>query len=226
MLPMDSSGNCGVLATEFHSILGEGHQALVTLRGGVFNLDDKGMSFRERVSKFAKECYSKGCALFKNLWFEDENATKEKKLEYFNKWDNEMRSMNAWVDVLWLSLAVKMLNINLRIYSPRWKESGSTKRIDPNQPMDVFDVPLSSSVGGPTLKVIRVTSAISTNAHYNLLLDADEASSIHYTYGASPDGETDDTRFIMSRKGDEVQPALEAAMKAMMAVELDKLDDF
>ena len=182
---------------------------MATLRDGVFNLDDKGMSFRERVSMFAKECYAKGCALFKNLWFEDENATKEKKLEYFNKWDNEMRSMNAWVDVLWLSLAVKMLNINLRIYSPRWKESGSTKCIDSSNPMDVFDVPLSSSVGGPTLKVIRVTSAISTNAHYNLLLDAEEVSSLQYTYGVSTDGETDDTRFIMSRKGDEVQPALE-----------------
>ena len=116
-----------------------------------------------------------------SLWIHDENATKEKKLEYFNKWD-EMRSMNAWVDVLWLSLAVKMLNINLRIYSPRWKESGSTKCIDPIKPMDVHDVPLSSSVGGPALKVIRVTSAISTNAHYNLLLDAEEASSLQYTY--------------------------------------------
>ena len=92
--------------------------------------------------------------------------------------------------------------------------------------MDVFDVPLSSSVGGPTLKVIRVTSAISTNAHYNLLLDAEEVFSLHYTYGASTDGETDDTRFIMSRKGDEVQPALEAAMKAKMTAELDELDDF
>jgi len=29
----------------------------------------------------------------------------------------------------------------------------------------------------------------------------------------------------MSRKGDEVQPALEAAMKAKMAAELDVLDD-
>ena len=75
-----------------------------------------------------------------------------------------------------------MLNINLRIYTPRWKKSGSTKCIDPNQPMDVHDVPLSSSVGGPTLKVIRVTSAISTNAHYNLLLDAKEVDSLHYTY--------------------------------------------
>ena len=34
------------------------------------------------------------------------------------------------------------------------------------------------------------------------------------------------TRFIMSRKGDEVQPALEAAMKAKMTAELDELDDF
>ena len=34
-------------------------------------------------------------------------------------------------------------------------------------------------------------------------------------------GESDDTRFIMSRKGDEVQPALETAMKAKMAEELD-----
>ena len=92
--------------------------------------------------------------------------------------------------------------------------------------MDGHDVPLSSSVGGPTLKVIRVTSAISTNAHYNLLLDAEEVSSLQYTYGASTDGETDDTRFIMSRKGDEVQPALEAAMKAKMTAELDELDDF
>ena len=148
-----------------------------------------------------------------------------KQLEYFNKWDNEMLSMNAWVDMLWLSLAVKMLNINLRIYSPRWKDSGPTKCIDPIKPMDVHDVPLSSSVGGPTLKVIRVTSAISTNAHYNLLLDAEEASSLQYTYGVSPEGETDDTRFIMSRKGDEVQPALKAAMKAKMAAELDVLDD-
>jgi len=106
---MDSSGNCGVLATELQSILSEGHQAMATHRGGVFNLDDKGMSFRERVSKYAKECYAKGCALFKNLWFFDEHATKEKQLECFNKWDNEMLSMNAWVDILWLSLAVKML---------------------------------------------------------------------------------------------------------------------
>ena len=226
MFPVDGSGNCGVLVTKFQSILAEGHQMMATLRDGVFNLDDKGMSFRERVSMFAKECFAQGSVLLKNLWIHDENATKQKKLEYFNKWDNEMRSMNAWVDVLWLSLAVKMLNINLRIYSPRWKESGSTKRIDPNQPMDVFDVPLSSSVGGPTLKVIRVSSAISTNAHYNLLLDAEEVSSLQYTYGASTDGETDDTRFIMSRKGDEVQPALEAAMKAKMTAELDELDDF
>ena len=87
--------------------------------------------------------------------------------------------------------------------------------------INVCDVPLSSIVVGPTLKVIRVTSAISTNAHYNLLLDADEVDSFHYTYGASPDGETDDTRFIMSRKGDEVQPALVLAMEAKMAAELD-----
>ena len=30
----------------------------------------------------------------------------------------------------------------------------------------------------------------------------------------------------MSRKGDEVQTALEAAMKAKMTAELDELDDF
>ena len=71
-----------------------------------------------------------------------------------------------------------------------------------------------------------MSSAISTNAHYNLLLDAEEVSSLQYTYGASTDGETDDTRFIMSRKGDEVQPALEAAMEAKMTAELDELDDF
>ena len=33
-------------------------------------------------------------------------------------------------------------------------------------------------------------------------------------------------RFIVSRKGDEVQPALEAAMEAKMTAELDVLDDF
>ena len=70
-----------------------------------------------------------------------------------------------------------------------------------------------------------MTSAISTNAHYNLLLDAEEAFSLQYTYGVSTGGETDDTRFIMSRKGDEVETALEAAMKAKMAAELDVLDD-
>ena len=72
----------------------------------------------------------------------------------------------------------------------------------------------------PSLK-----KAISTNAHYNLLLGAEEASSPQYIYGVSPEGETDDARFIMSRKGDEVQLALEAAMKAKMAPELDVLDD-
>ena len=119
---------------------------------------------------------------------------------------------------VWLTQAAKISNTNLRIYSPRWKKSGpTTKCIDPIKPMDVHDVPLSSPVGGPTVKVIRVTSAISTNAHYNLLLDAEEASSLHYTYGVSPDGESGDTRFIMSRKGYEVQPALETAMKAKMA---------
>ena len=56
-----------------------------------------------------------------------------------------------------------------------------------------------------------------------MLLDAEEASSLQYTYGVSPDGESDDTRFIMSRKGGEVQPALEAAMKAKMEEELDGL---
>ena len=59
-----------------------------------------------------------------------------------------------------------------------------------------------------------------------MLLDAEEVDSLHYTYGASPDGETDETRFIMSRKGVEVEPALEAAMKAKMTAELDELDDF
>ena len=40
-------------------------------------------------------------------------------------------------------------------------------------------------------------------------------------YDVSPDGETGDTRFIMSRKGDGVQPALVTAMKAKMEEELD-----
>ena len=70
-----------------------------------------------------------------------------------------------------------------------------------------------------------MTSAISTNAHYNLLLDAEEASSLQYTYGVSPDGETDETRFIMSRKGDEVQPALITAMEAKMGGIDDNNDD-
>ena len=88
------------------------------------------------------------------------NATKEKKLEYFK--DNEMRSANVWVDMLWLTLAAKMLNTNLRIYSLRWKTTGpSTKRIDPIKPIDVCDVPLSSIENSPTLKVIRVTSSAS-----------------------------------------------------------------
>ena len=60
----------------------------------------------------------------------------------------------------------------------------------------------------------------------NLLLDAEEVFSLQYTYGASTDGETGDTRFIVSRKGDEVQPALEAAMESKMTAELDELDDF
>ena len=47
-----------------------------------------------------------------------------------------------------------------------------------------------------------------------MLLDAEEVDYLHFTYGVSPDGETDDTRFIMSRKGDEVEPALETAMMA------------
>ena len=55
--------------------------------------------------------------------------------------------------------------------------------------------------------------AVSTSAHYNLLLDAEEVDSLYFTYGVSPEGETDDTRFIMSRKGDEVQLALEAARR-------------
>ena len=67
MFSMDGSGNCGVLTTQFQSILAEGHQVMVTLRDGVYNIDDKGMSFRERVSKYAKERFAKGCALFKNL---------------------------------------------------------------------------------------------------------------------------------------------------------------
>ena len=65
-----------------------------------------------------------------------------------------------------------------------------------------------------------MTSAVSSNAHYNLLLDDKEAFSLHYTYNVY--GKSDDTRFIiMSRKGDEVQPVLETAMKAKMAAELD-----
>jgi len=73
-----------------------------------------------------------------------------------------------------------MLNINLRIFSPRWKKSGSSSMcIDPIKPIDVCDVPLSSMVDAPTLKVIRVTSAISTNAHYNLLLDKIVGRGLH-----------------------------------------------
>ena len=79
-----------------------------------------------------KECYAKGCVLFKNLWFHDENA------RYFNEWDTKMSSLNVWVDMLWLTLAAKMLNTNLRIYSPRWKSGPTTMCIDPFKPIDVF----------------------------------------------------------------------------------------
>ena len=80
-------------------------------------------------------------------------------------------------------------------------------------------MPLSSIDNGPTLKVIRVTSAVSTSAHYDLLLDVEEVGSLLFTYSISPAGELDDTRFIMSRKGDEVQPAPETAIKAKMKAE-------
>ena len=153
-----------------------------------------------------------------NLWLLDENATDGKKPKYFNEWDIEMHLLNVWVNMLWL-------NTNLRIYSPRWKKSGPTTMcIDPIKPIDVFNVPLFSNVVGPTFKVTRVTSAVSTSAQYNLLLDAEEADSLHYVqYGVSPDGESNDTRFIVSRKADEVQSALESAVKAKMAAELDDL---
>ena len=106
---MDGSGNCAVLAAERQSIVEEGHQAMTTFRDGVFDLEDRGMSFRERVSKFANERFAKGCALFKNLWLHDENTTSnERKLKHFNEWDNEMRTLNVWVDMLWLTtLAAK-----------------------------------------------------------------------------------------------------------------------
>ena len=78
---------------------------------------------RERASgkrsTFANKRFAEGCVWFKNLWIHDENATEEKQREYFKEWDYGMRSMNAWVDILWLSLAAKMLNTNMRIYSPR-----------------------------------------------------------------------------------------------------------
>ena len=58
---------------------------MVTHRDRVFNLDDQGKSFRERVSKYANERSAEACVLFKNLWFLDENATDEKKLKCFNE---------------------------------------------------------------------------------------------------------------------------------------------
>ena len=72
---------------------------------------------------------------------------------------------------------------------------------------------------------MTLKKAVSSNAHYNLLLDAEEVDSLHYTHGVSPAGDSGATRFIMSRKADKVQPALEAAMKAKMAAELGVLDD-
>ena len=110
---------------------------------------------------------------------------------------------NVWVDMLWLTLAAKMLNTNLRIYFPRWKKTGPmTKCIGPIKPLDVFNVPLSSIDNGPTLKVIRVTSAVSSNAHYNLLLDAEEAfSSI--------------TRMVSHRRANRMIPGLLGPAKEM-----------
>ena len=60
-----------------------------------------------------------------------------------------------------------------------------------------------------------MTPAVSSNAQYSLLID-EEACSLHYTYGVSPTGESDDTRVVLSRKEDEAQPALETAMEAKM----------
>ena len=92
------------------------------------------------------------------------NVADERKLKYFNEWDNEMRSLNVWVDILWLTLAAnvtaKMLNTSLRICSPRWKKTGpTTKCIDPIKPIDVYDVPLFSNVVGPTNPVGTTTRA-------------------------------------------------------------------
>ena len=121
---MDGSGNCAVLAAECQSSVEEGHQVMATFRNGVFNIEDHGNSFRERMSTFANERFAEGRVWFKNLLIHDENATDEKKLEYFNEWDNEMRTLNVWVDILWFTLAAKMVNNNnfnnsnlLRIYS-------------------------------------------------------------------------------------------------------------
>ena len=50
------------------------------------------MSTKKKVSTFANKIFAKGCVLFKNLWLHDEDANKEKKLEYFKEWDNKMRS--------------------------------------------------------------------------------------------------------------------------------------
>ena len=71
--------------------------------------------------------------------------------------------------------------------------------------IDVLNVPLSSIDNGPTLKVIRVTSCDFCGFFkrpLQLTSRDKEAFSLHYTYGVSSTGESDDTRIIMFRKGD------------------------
>ena len=63
------------------------------------------------------------------------------------------------------------------------------------------------------VKNASTQSSLWVFAHYNLLLDAEEVDSLHYTYGFSPDGESVDTKLVMSLKGGKVEPALETAME-------------
>ena len=195
LLQVEAQGACGAIcasiATAVHKNTHAAHCIINTDEHKIqrLSLRDNSKGYRQLISDHSQTKFDRDKGFFEELYFGMAHNSDEDKRNLVNEWIKGLTdNPNAYVDHLWLDLAADYMNADLCIYEFNWIQTNNTKVLNPREPIKRFQ-PYGRQLknNGNVLRVMNITSAISTNTHFDLLLTQQENQSlINITHKSMP----------------------------------------
>ena len=191
LLQVQAQGACGAICASIATALHENtHTARCKLDTDEHNvqrlsLTDESAMYRQLISDHSRTKFEQDNGFFEELYFGMEPNGDDGKKTLVTEWIQRLtNNTTAYVDNLWLDLAADYMNADLCIYEFNWIQHNNTKVLDPTKPIKKFPPRLTSGPprplknNGNVLRVMHITSAISANPHFDLLLTQQESQSL------------------------------------------------